>query len=231
MKRPCKDSHDRIALDGQYMPQSKDALPVQCLCALIWLAFSAQVIAIGWLAEGLGPTLLLGLLLALLPCFLVVLCWVLKGRPPITFTYARVLGFLVQLVAGLVGATAFFLVTLAASIEDSVIREQVSAWAEQVYGNPDGPAVDVIIAASALLLMAALLGATRWIWWPVWKAADSPARTVTWLARHFSHELVDDHADSIPLPPRLSGKASWAMKRRYLYRGRGSGMSPEKPTA
>ena len=222
MKKPRKDSRARMALDGQYMPQSKDASPAQCLCVLIWLAFSAQVIIIGWVAEGLGLTLLLGFLLALLPGFLAALCWVLKGRPPITFTYAGVLGFLVQLVAGLVAATTFFLVVLAASLEDSVLRAQVSAWAEEVYGDPDGLAAEVMIAASALLLIAVLLGATRWIWWPVWKAGDSPARTVAWLARHCSHELMDDHADSIPLPPRLSSKASFVMKRRYLYRGRGS---------
>ncbi|MYF78536.1 MAG: hypothetical protein F4180_01155 [Chloroflexi bacterium] len=137
------------------------------------------------------------------------------------------MGFLVKVGAAFVAATTFLLVFLAVSVEDSVIREQVSAWAEEVYGTPDGPAAEVMITASAFLLMAALLGATRWIWWPVWKAGDSPSRTVAWLTQHFTHELMDDHADSIPLPPRLSSKASFVMKRRYFYRGRDSGLSRE----
>lgn len=203
------------------MPRrTEDINPLKGLCVFIWLVFFSVPAAIAGLWAW-------AVALAFSPGFLWAFCWIRKGRPPVSFTYAGVLGGVLQL--GVVMALALLgvAVMLAALVEDSVIRTQVTAWTEGLDSemglerDPDNPFVQIVVGAISIVLLAILLGATRWIWWSAWKAASYPSRMGARLAQEWSQELIDDHADSIPLPPRLSKGTSFMMKRRYLYRGAG----------
>lgn len=200
------------------MPRrTEDITPLKGLCAIGWLAFFCLPVA----AAGLWPW---ALAMALLPGCLWANGWRLKGYPPISFTYARVLGYALQLTAGIVFAVLAWAIMLAVLVDESIVRREATTWAEELaseMGRPDLLA-EMAIVAIGILFLIALAGATRWAWLAAGKAASNPSTTVIRLVQLLRDELIDDHADSVPLPPRLSEISSRMMKRRYLYHGRRS---------
>ena len=230
MKRPRTNRHDRTDPNGPYMPKSpEDINPLKGLCVFLCLVWSVLLAIAGLWAWAV--------VLALLPVFLWALCWIRRGRPPISFTYAGVLGCALQFGVHVALASLSVAVMLASLVEDSALRTQVAAWAEGLDSEmgrerePDDPFIQIVAGAISILLLAILIGATQWIWRPAWTAASYPSRMAARLAQYWSHEFIDDHADSIPLPPRLSRGTSFMMKRRYLYRGAGPKRVPPPANA